>query len=164
MFLYLFLFLCMCVSGCFHSQLIRYKKSIIFISQYTITQKPDQNYCLRKPYNLEQQFHHHHRKKMEEVQNHVFEEAAEGSATEKVYIAVGSDIQEGFKTIDWALKKWHNTPISIVLLHFCNILQDFVYTPCTISSFSIRTSSFSFQSYKPQFTSLSQLGSSQRVL
>nr|VDD28632.1 unnamed protein product [Brassica oleracea] len=66
---------------------------------------------------------------MEEVQNHVFEEAAEGSATEKVYIAVGSDIQEGFKTIDWALKKWHNTPISIVLLHFCNILQDFVYTP-----------------------------------
>ncbi|KAH0908964.1 hypothetical protein HID58_032285 [Brassica napus] len=66
---------------------------------------------------------------MEEVQNHVFEEAAEGSTTEKVYIAVGSDIQEGFKTIDWALKKWHNTPISIVLLHFCNILQDFVYTP-----------------------------------
>ena len=88
---------------------------------------------------------------MEEVQNHVFEEAAEGSATEKVYIAVGSDIQEGFKTIDWALKKWHNTPISIVLLHFCNILQDFVYTPCTISFFSIHTSFFLFNHFKPKF-------------
>ncbi|KAJ4878634.1 U-box domain-containing protein kinase family protein [Raphanus sativus] len=63
---------------------------------------------------------------MEEVQNQVLEEA---SRMEKVYIAVGSDLQEGFKTIDWAIKKWNNTPISIVLLHFCNILQDFVYTP-----------------------------------
>ncbi|KAJ0236507.1 putative U-box domain-containing protein 50 [Hirschfeldia incana] len=66
---------------------------------------------------------------MEEVQNHVFQEEAEGSTMEKVYIAVGSDLQEGFKTIDWAIKKWNNTPISIVLLHLCNILQDFVYTP-----------------------------------
>ena len=94
--------------------------------------------------------------KMEETQNQVLEEEAKGSTTvEKVYIAVGNDLQEGFKTIDWALKKWDNISISIVLLHLCSISQDFVYTPCTISSFSIRTSSFSFQSYKPQFTSLS---------
>ncbi|KAJ4897188.1 U-box domain-containing protein kinase family protein [Raphanus sativus] len=68
---------------------------------------------------------------MEEVQNQVLEEEAKGSTTtmEKVYIAVGNDLQEGFKTIDWALKKWNNIPISIVLLHLCNISQDFVYTP-----------------------------------
>ncbi|KAF8081976.1 hypothetical protein N665_0854s0013 [Sinapis alba] len=71
---------------------------------------------------------------MEETQNHVLEEEeAKGSTTmEKVYIAVGNDLQEGFKTIDWALKKWNNNnniPISIVLLHLCNISQDFVYTP-----------------------------------
>ncbi|CAH2043333.1 unnamed protein product [Thlaspi arvense] len=64
---------------------------------------------------------------MEEIRNHEFEE--EGSTMEKVYIAVGNDLQEGFKTIDWALKKWNNIPISIVLLHLCNISQDFVYTP-----------------------------------
>ncbi|KAL0721528.1 hypothetical protein Bca4012_036127 [Brassica carinata] len=70
---------------------------------------------------------------MEETQNHVLEEEeAQGSTTtEKVYIAVGNDLQEGFKTIEWALKKWNNNniPISIVLLHLCNISQDFVYTP-----------------------------------
>ncbi|CAH8374980.1 unnamed protein product [Eruca vesicaria subsp. sativa] len=66
---------------------------------------------------------------MEETQNHVLQEEAEGSKMEKVYIAVGNDLQEGFKTIDWALKKWNNIPISIVLLHLCNISQDFVYTP-----------------------------------
>ncbi|KAF8091195.1 hypothetical protein N665_0451s0008 [Sinapis alba] len=63
---------------------------------------------------------------MEEVQNRVLEET---STTEKVYIAVGSDLQEGFKTIEWALQKWNSTPISIVILHLCDILQDFVYTP-----------------------------------
>ncbi|ESQ31308.1 hypothetical protein EUTSA_v10003671mg [Eutrema salsugineum] len=63
---------------------------------------------------------------MEEMKNH---EIKEGSTTEKVYIAVGNDLQEGFKTIDWALKKWNNISISIVLLHLCYISQDFVYTP-----------------------------------
>ncbi|CAL9244969.1 unnamed protein product [Arabidopsis halleri] len=67
---------------------------------------------------------------MEEVKNQELEEEAElGSRMEKVYIAVGNDVQEGHKTIHWALKKWNNTPISIVLLHLCNISQDFVYTP-----------------------------------
>ncbi|CAN6983080.1 unnamed protein product [Brassica oleracea var. botrytis] len=67
---------------------------------------------------------------MEETQNQVLEEEAKGSTTvEKVYIAVGNDLQEGFKTIDWALKKWDNISISIVLLHLCSISQDFVYTP-----------------------------------
>ncbi|CAN8264237.1 unnamed protein product [Cochlearia groenlandica] len=69
---------------------------------------------------------------MEEITNQEFkeEEEEEGSRMEKVYIAVGNDLQEGFKTIEWALKKWNNIPISIVLLHLCNnISQDFVYTP-----------------------------------
>uniref|UniRef100_A0A1J3EW90 RING-type E3 ubiquitin transferase n=1 Tax=Noccaea caerulescens TaxID=107243 RepID=A0A1J3EW90_NOCCA len=66
---------------------------------------------------------------MEEIKNHEVQDEGEGSRMEKVYIAVGNDLQEGFKTIDWALKKWNNIPISIVLLHLCNISQDFVYTP-----------------------------------
>ncbi|CAN8231941.1 unnamed protein product [Cochlearia groenlandica] len=69
---------------------------------------------------------------MEEITNQEFKKEEEGeSRMEKVYIAVGNDLQEGFKTIEWALKKWNNIPISIVLLHLCNnISQDFVYTPC----------------------------------
>lgn len=87
---------------------------------------------------------------MDEIKNHDLEEEAElGSTMEKVYIAVGNDVQEGYKTIGWAIKKWNNIPISIVLLHLCNISQDFVYTPCIISFFSIHTSSFLFLSYKP---------------
>ncbi|KAG7614313.1 Protein kinase-like domain superfamily [Arabidopsis suecica] len=67
---------------------------------------------------------------MEETKTHELEvEAESGSRMEKVYIAVGNDVQEGYKTIHWALKKWNNIPISIVLLHLCNISQDFVYTP-----------------------------------
>ncbi|XP_010463003.1 PREDICTED: putative U-box domain-containing protein 50 [Camelina sativa] len=68
---------------------------------------------------------------MEEIKNQELEEEAGlGSTTmEKVYIAVGNDVQEGYKTIHWAIKKWNNIPISIVLLHLCNISQDFVYTP-----------------------------------
>ncbi|EFH42934.1 kinase family protein [Arabidopsis lyrata subsp. lyrata] len=68
---------------------------------------------------------------MEETKNQELEEEEVelGSIMEKVYIAVGNDVQEGYKTIHWALKKWNNIPISIVLLHLCNISQDFVYTP-----------------------------------
>ncbi|XP_010484349.1 PREDICTED: putative U-box domain-containing protein 50 [Camelina sativa] len=68
---------------------------------------------------------------MEEIKNQELEEEAGlGSTTiGKVYIAVGNDVQEGYKTIHWAIKKWNDIPISIVLLHLCNISQDFVYTP-----------------------------------
>ncbi|OAO93972.1 hypothetical protein AXX17_AT5G65330 [Arabidopsis thaliana] len=66
---------------------------------------------------------------MEETKTHELEVEAESGSRKKVYIAVGNDVQEGYKTIHWALKKWNNIPISIVLLHLCNISQDFVYTP-----------------------------------
>ncbi|XP_022740241.1 putative U-box domain-containing protein 50 isoform X2 [Durio zibethinus] len=49
---------------------------------------------------------------------------------EKVYVAVGNDIQDGYKTLAWTLRKWNSQPISIVLLHVTyNISKDFVYTP-----------------------------------
>ncbi|BBH05808.1 U-box domain-containing protein kinase family protein [Prunus dulcis] len=49
---------------------------------------------------------------------------------EKVYVALGNDIQDGFKTLQWTLKKWNSKPISIVILHVTyNISKDFVYTP-----------------------------------
>ncbi|KAM1091564.1 hypothetical protein FF1_019032 [Malus domestica] len=49
---------------------------------------------------------------------------------EKVYVAVGNDIEDGFKTLEWTLKKWNSKPISIVILYVThNISQEFVYTP-----------------------------------
>ncbi|PRQ48467.1 putative transferase, protein kinase RLK-Pelle-RLCK-IXb family [Rosa chinensis] len=49
---------------------------------------------------------------------------------EKVYVAVGNDIQDGFKTLEWTLKNWNSQPISIVILHVAHdISKDFVYTP-----------------------------------
>ncbi|TXG60079.1 hypothetical protein EZV62_014652 [Acer yangbiense] len=57
----------------------------------------------------------------------------EDDQVEKVYVAVGNDLQDGFKTLDWTLRKWSSTPmnmISIVILHVSyNIYKDFVYTP-----------------------------------
>ncbi|KAJ9177502.1 hypothetical protein P3X46_012718 [Hevea brasiliensis] len=52
------------------------------------------------------------------------------SHVEKVYVILGNDLQDGFKTLDWALRKWKPNPFSIVILHVtCNISKDFVYTP-----------------------------------
>lgn len=48
----------------------------------------------------------------------------------KVYVAVGNEIQDGFKTLEWTLQKWKSHPISITILHISyNITRDFVYTP-----------------------------------
>jgi hypothetical protein len=50
---------------------------------------------------------------------------------EKIYVAIGDDAQDGFNTLNWALKKWNSYPISIVILHVThNISKDYVYTPC----------------------------------
>ncbi|KAF5454398.1 hypothetical protein F2P56_024067 [Juglans regia] len=49
---------------------------------------------------------------------------------EKIYVAIGNDLQDGFKTLEWTLGKWNSRPISIVILHVTyNISADFVYTP-----------------------------------
>ncbi|KAI4314425.1 hypothetical protein L6164_027336 [Bauhinia variegata] len=49
---------------------------------------------------------------------------------EKIYVAVGNDWQDGFKTLGWALKNWSSDSISIVILQFdSNISKDYVYTP-----------------------------------
>lgn len=49
---------------------------------------------------------------------------------EKVYVAIGNDLQDGLKTLEWALRKWNSHPISIVILHLTyNISMDYVYTP-----------------------------------
>ncbi|CAL0311845.1 unnamed protein product [Lupinus luteus] len=54
----------------------------------------------------------------------------DSSPTEKIYVAVGNDVQDGLKTLTWALKKWNSQPISIVILHVTyNISMDYVYTP-----------------------------------
>ncbi|KAJ4825334.1 hypothetical protein Tsubulata_002674 [Turnera subulata] len=55
-----------------------------------------------------------------------------GTQLEKVFVALGNDLQDGFKTLGWTLKKWKSHPISIVILHVTyNISnsKDFVYTP-----------------------------------
>ncbi|XP_057501255.1 putative U-box domain-containing protein 50 [Actinidia eriantha] len=52
------------------------------------------------------------------------------SEAEKVYVAVGNDSQDGFLTLEWALKKWSSQSISIVILHApSNTSKDYVYTP-----------------------------------
>lgn len=50
---------------------------------------------------------------------------------EKVYVTVGNDLQDNFKTLEWALKKWSSQPIHIVILHVSrNISKEFVHGPC----------------------------------
>ncbi|XAR73496.1 Non-specific serine/threonine protein kinase [Bertholletia excelsa] len=43
-----------------------------------------------------------------------------GTQAEKVYVAIGTDPQQGFATLQWALKRWSSQPISIVILHAAN--------------------------------------------
>ncbi|XP_059624135.1 putative U-box domain-containing protein 50 isoform X2 [Cornus florida] len=50
--------------------------------------------------------------------------------TEKVYVAIGTDMQDGFGTLKWALRKWNSHSISIVILYAANdISKEYVYTP-----------------------------------
>lgn len=65
---------------------------------------------------------------------------------EKIYVAIGSDLQEGFKTLEWVLQKWSltNNPLigGIALVHVSrDISKEFVSSPCKcqrgIISFSI---------------------------
>ncbi|XP_042506757.1 putative U-box domain-containing protein 50 isoform X2 [Macadamia integrifolia] len=48
---------------------------------------------------------------------------------EKIYIAVGSDINEGLGTLEWAIKKWSGQTISFVIVHVDNTFRDFINTP-----------------------------------
>ncbi|XP_043713877.1 putative U-box domain-containing protein 50 isoform X2 [Telopea speciosissima] len=48
---------------------------------------------------------------------------------EKIYIAVGNDLNEGLGTLEWALRKWSGQTISFVIVHVDNTCRDFVNTP-----------------------------------
>ncbi|KAM0976042.1 hypothetical protein ACFX15_018472 [Malus domestica] len=50
---------------------------------------------------------------------------------EKVYVALGNELQDGFKTLAWILRRWKSQPISIVILHVTYSIsgKDYVYTP-----------------------------------
>ncbi|XP_042516833.1 putative U-box domain-containing protein 50 [Macadamia integrifolia] len=48
---------------------------------------------------------------------------------EKIYIAVGNDLNEGIGTLEWAIKKWSGQTISFVIVHVDNTSRDFVNTP-----------------------------------
>lgn len=54
----------------------------------------------------------------------------DATQTEKIYVAVGYDVLDGFQTLDWALKKWNShLNISIIILHVkYNPSNDHVYT------------------------------------
>ncbi|KAK4356308.1 hypothetical protein RND71_025279 [Anisodus tanguticus] len=48
----------------------------------------------------------------------------------KVYVAINSDIHDGFLTLQWALKRWSSNSITIVILYASNnICKDYVITP-----------------------------------
>lgn len=54
---------------------------------------------------------------------------------EKIYVALGNDLQEGFRTLEWVLRKWPpiDNPMigGLVLVHASrNISKEFVYGPC----------------------------------
>ncbi|XP_028802777.1 LOW QUALITY PROTEIN: putative U-box domain-containing protein 50 [Neltuma alba] len=50
--------------------------------------------------------------------------------TGKIYVAVSNDLQDGIKTLNWALNKWKSYPISIVILYVShNTSKDHVTTP-----------------------------------
>ncbi|KAK4263084.1 hypothetical protein QN277_028556 [Acacia crassicarpa] len=50
--------------------------------------------------------------------------------TEKIYVAVSNDLQDGIKTLNWALHKWKSHPISFVILFVNhNTSKDHVHTP-----------------------------------
>ncbi|PON84733.1 Tyrosine-protein kinase [Trema orientale] len=44
-----------------------------------------------------------------------------------VYVALGNEQEEGFKTLRWILQKWKSQPISIIILHI-DITKDIVKT------------------------------------
>ncbi|XP_024185642.1 putative U-box domain-containing protein 50 [Rosa chinensis] len=50
---------------------------------------------------------------------------------EKVYVALGNQLPDGIKTLEWTLRKWRFQPISIVILHITNSVsaKDYVSTP-----------------------------------
>ncbi|XP_058179617.1 putative U-box domain-containing protein 50 isoform X1 [Rhododendron vialii] len=54
-----------------------------------------------------------------------------GNEAEKVYVALGNDLQDGFATLEWVLRKWSSHSISIVILHDAPIdtSKDYVCTP-----------------------------------
>ncbi|KAF3674037.1 putative AP2-like ethylene-responsive transcription factor AIL6-like [Capsicum annuum] len=50
----------------------------------------------------------------------------------KVYVAINSDLHDGFLTLQWTLKRWNSNshPITIVILYASNnICKDYVITP-----------------------------------
>ncbi|XP_059307396.1 putative U-box domain-containing protein 50 [Lycium ferocissimum] len=56
--------------------------------------------------------------------------AIEMELENKVYVAVSSDIHDGFLTLQWALKRWSSNSITIVILYASNnICKDYVITP-----------------------------------
>lgn len=63
----------------------------------------------------------------------------DNTPAEKVYVAVGNDLQDGFKTLEWTLRKWGSHPISIVVLHVIhNISKEYVYTPCKLFNLTFK--------------------------
>lgn len=82
---------------------------------------------------------------------------------EQVYVALGNDLQDGYKTLEWTLKKWNSQPISIIILHVAfNVSKDFVYTPCKISyAFYLCIDNSSVQFHF--FDQIIQMGSSKLI-
>ncbi|XP_027178324.1 putative U-box domain-containing protein 50 [Coffea eugenioides] len=49
---------------------------------------------------------------------------------ERIFVAIGTDLNDGFATLEWVLKKWNSHPIKIVILFSDNyICRDYVFTP-----------------------------------
>ncbi|KAF5176819.1 U-box domain-containing protein kinase family protein [Thalictrum thalictroides] len=49
--------------------------------------------------------------------------------TEKIYVAVSNNVQEGLTSLEWAINHWSTQPVSIVILHVDTTSKNFVHTP-----------------------------------
>lgn len=55
---------------------------------------------------------------------------------EKIFVAIGTDLNEGFSTLEWVLKKWTSRSIKVVILFSDNnVCRDYVYTPSKLASY-----------------------------
>lgn len=51
-------------------------------------------------------------------------------SAQKIYVAIGTDLHDGFTTLEWVLKRWNSRSASVVILYADNsISKDYVYTP-----------------------------------
>lgn len=91
----------------------------------------------------------------------------DATPAEKIYVALGNNVLDGFHTLAWTLSKWNSHPISIVILHVKYDPSKHLLTLRKFHTFVCQFSSslpLKFNWFSLSFVILFQLGNSQKVL